>query len=467
MDINALLRALPKTDDVLAAPQLANTLAQTPRPVVLDAVRGAIEDARERLLGGEEFTPDVSQIALDAAGRAALASRPSLRRVINGTGIIVHTNLGRSVLSERAAAAVAAVAGSYSTLEYDVEGGQRGSRHVHVESLLCELTGAEAAMAVNNNAAAVMLGIAALARGKEAVVSRGQLVEIGGSFRIPDIMRESGATMVEVGTTNKTHLADYERAMTPNTGLFLKVHSSNYRVVGFTEEVVLADLVALGAPHGIPVMEDQGSGVLFDLQPYGLPDEPTVASSIAAGAAVVTASGDKLLGGPQAGLICGRHDVIERLKKHPMARALRLDKMTLAALEATLFACLDETRALREIPTLRMLTTPVAQVRVRAESLAQRMRVALGDSAEVVCIDEIARAGGGSLPLAEIATVAVAIAPATLKVAELEERLRTGAEPAIIARVKDGRLLIDPRTLLSDAEENVVVARLAEVLGTA
>ncbi|MEI7813603.1 MAG: L-seryl-tRNA(Sec) selenium transferase [Coriobacteriia bacterium] len=467
MDTNALLRALPKTDDVLAAPQLANTLAQTPRPVVLDAVRGAIEDARERLLGGEEFTPDVSQIALDAAGRAALASRPSLRRVINGTGIIVHTNLGRSVLSERAAAAVAAVAGSYSTLEYDVEGGQRGSRHVHVESLLCELTGAEAAMAVNNNAAAVMLGIAALARGKEAVVSRGQLVEIGGSFRIPDIMRESGATMVEVGTTNKTHLADYERAMTPNTGLFLKVHSSNYRVVGFTEEVVLADLVALGAPHGIPVMEDQGSGVLFDLQPYGLPDEPTVASSIAAGAAVVTASGDKLLGGPQAGLICGRHDVIERLKKHPMARALRLDKMTLAALEATLFACLDETRALREIPTLRMLTTPVAQVRVRAESLAQRMRVALGDSAEVVCIDEIARAGGGSLPLAEIATVAVAIAPATLKVAELEERLRTGAEPAIIARVKDGRLLIDPRTLLSDAEENVVVARLAEVLGTA
>ena len=467
MDINALLRALPKTDDVLAAPQLADTLAQTPRPVVLDAVRGAIEDARERLLGGEEFSPDASQIALDAAGRAALASRPSLRRVINATGIIVHTNLGRSVLSERAAAAVAAVASGYSTLEYDVEGGQRGSRHVHVESLLCQLTGAEAAMAVNNNAAAVMLGIAALARGKEAVVSRGQLVEIGGSFRIPDIMRESGATMVEVGTTNKTHLADYERAMAPNTGLFLKVHSSNYRVVGFTEEVALADLVALGAPHGIPVMEDQGSGVLFDLQPFGLPDEPTVASSIAAGAAVVTASGDKLLGGPQAGLICGRHDVIARLKKHPMARALRLDKMTLAALEATLFACLDETRALREIPTLRMLTTPVAEVRVRAEALAQRMRDALGGSVEVVCIDEIARAGGGSLPLAEIATVAVAIAPTTLRVAELEERLRTGAEPAIIARVKDDRLLIDPRTLLSDAEENAVVACLAEVLGTA
>ncbi len=386
--------------------------------------------------------------------------------MINATGIIVHTNLGRSVLSERAAAAVQEVASGYSTLEYDVAGGQRGSRHVHVESLLCRLTGAEAAMAVNNNAAAVMLGIAALARGKEAVVSRGQLVEIGGSFRIPDIMRESGATMVEVGTTNKTHLADYERALTPSTGLFLKVHSSNYRVVGFTEEVPLEDLVALGAPHGIPVMEDQGSGVLFDLRPFGLPEEPTVAESIAAGAAVVTASGDKLLGGPQAGLICGRHDVIARLKKHPMARALRLDKMTLAALEATLFACLDETRALREIPTLRMLTTPVAEVRARAEALAARMRDTLGDRAQVVCIDEIARAGGGSLPLAEIATVAVALAPAAVSVAELEERLRTGGEPAIVARVKDGRLLVDPRTLLSPAEEDVVVARLGEVLGT-
>jgi L-seryl-tRNA(Ser) seleniumtransferase len=466
MDTNALLRALPKTDDILVAPELAGTLTGTPRAVLLDAVRAAIEDARARLLAGEEFSPDVAEIARDAAGRAALASRPSLRRVINATGIIVHTNLGRSVLSERAAAAIQEVAGGYSTLEYDVARGQRGSRHVHVESLLCRLTGAEAAMAVNNNAAAVMLGIAALARGKEAVVSRGQLVEIGGSFRIPDIMRESGATMVEVGTTNKTHLADYERALTPNTGLFLKVHSSNYRVVGFTEEVSLEELVALGAPHGIPVMEDQGSGVLFDLRPFGLPEEPTVAESIAAGAAVVTASGDKLLGGPQAGLICGRHDVITRLKKHPMARALRLDKMTLAALEATLFVCLDETQALLEIPTLRMLTTPVAEVRARAEGLAARMRDTLGDRAQVVCIDEIARAGGGSLPLAEIATVAVALAPAALSVAELEERLRTGGEPAIVARVKDGRLLIDPRTLLSPAEEDFVVSRLGEVFGT-
>ena len=465
MDTNALLRVLPKTDEVLAAPELAATLAETPRAIVLDAVRGAIEDVRTRLLGDEQVPVDVSAIASDAAGRSALASRPSLRRVINATGIIVHTNLGRSVLSERAAAAVAEVASGYSTLEYDVAAGERGSRHAHVESLLCRLTGAEAAMAVNNNAAAVMLAIAGLARGKEAVVSRGQLVEIGGSFRIPDIMRESGATMVEVGTTNKTHLADYERALTCNTGLFLKVHSSNYRVVGFTEEVGLSQLVALGAPHGIPVMEDQGSGVLFDLRPFGLPDEPTVAESIAAGAAVVTASGDKLLGGPQAGLLCGRHDVIARLKQHPMARALRLDKMTIAALEATLFACLEETRAVREIPTLRMLTTPVAEIGARAEALAARVREVLGDSAQVECIDEIARAGGGSLPLAEIATVVVAVAPSAMSVAELEERLRTGADPAIVARVKEGRLLIDPRTLLSPAEEDVVVAQLAEMLG--
>ena len=465
MDTNALLRSLPKTDEVLAAPQLAPALAELPRAVVLDAARDAIDGARARLLAGEVFEPTVADIARDAAGRAALAARPSLRRVINATGIIVHTNLGRSVLSERAAAAVAQVATGYSTLEYDVESGQRGSRHVHIESLICKLTGAEAAMAVNNNAAAVMLAIAGLSRGREAIVSRGQLVEIGGSFRIPDIMAESGATMVEVGTTNKTHLADYENALTERTGLLLKVHSSNFRVVGFTEEVDLAELVELGARHGVPVMEDQGSGVLFDLRGYGLPDEPTVAQSVSAGVAVVTASGDKLLGGPQAGILAGRHDVIAKLKKHPMARAVRLDKMTLAALEATLYACLDEQRALSEIPTLRMLTTPQSEVRTRAEALAARIRETAGESADVATADEIARAGGGSLPLAEIPTVVVAVTPRAVSVTELEERLRLDGEPAIVARVKDDRLLLDPRTLLSAAEEDAVVARLGAVLG--
>jgi len=465
MDINTVLRSLPKVDEVLASPTLAETLASVPRALVLDAARAAIDDARAKLVAGEPADVAVDALAAEAAGRALLAARPSLRRVINATGIIVHTNLGRSVLSDAAAAAVAQVAGGYSTLEYDVESGERGSRHVHVESLLCRLTGAEAAMAVNNNAAAVMLAIAGLARGREAIVSRGQLVEIGGSFRIPDIMAESGATMVDVGTTNKTHLSDYENAMTPNTGLLLKVHSSNYRVVGFTEEVSLSDLVALGAPHGVPVMEDQGSGVLIDLAPYGLPDEPTVGASVAAGAAVVTASGDKLLGGPQAGLIVGRFDVIQRLKKHPMARALRLDKMTLAALEATLRAYLQEERALREVPTLRMLTTPQSEIRIRAEALAERIREALGDRADVTTADDIARAGGGSLPLADIPSAVVAIAPTAMSAGKLEALLRCGGEPAIVARVKDDRVLLDPRTILSPAEEDAIVARLGEVVG--
>ena len=464
MDTNELLRTLPKVDDVLAAPGFAETLADVPRPLVLDAVRGAIDEARASLLAGESADVSAAAIARAAAGRAALATRPSLRRVINATGIIVHTNLGRSVLADAAAAAVAEVASGYSTLEYDVESGERGSRHVHVEQLLCRLTGAEAAMAVNNNAAAVMLAIAALARGREAIVSRGQLVEIGGSFRVPDIMAESGATMIEVGTTNKTHLQDYETALTSNTGLLLKVHSSNFRVVGFTEEVGLAELVRLGAQHGVPVMEDQGSGVLFDLRPYGLPAEPTVAESVAAGAAVVTASGDKLLGGPQAGILVGRWDIISKLKKHPMARAVRVDKLTLAALEATLRLLLDEQRAIAQIPTLRMLTTPQSEVRTRAQALAARVREVVGDAAGVTTADEVARAGGGSLPLAEIPTVVVALAPRTMSASKLEALLRCGGEPAIVARVKDDRLLLDPRTLLSPAEEDAVVARLGQVL---
>lgn len=464
MDTNALLRGLPKTDEVLARPELAECVREHPRAIVVDAVRGAIDDARARILAGEALAYSAEDAARDAVGRAVLAARPSLRRVINASGIIVHTNLGRSVLSEAAARAVDDVARHYSTLEFDVESGERGSRHVHCESLLCALTGAEAAMAVNNNAAAVMMGLAAFARGKEAIVSRGQLVEIGGSFRIPDIMRESGATMVEVGATNKTHLADYEAAITVNTGLILKVHSSNYRVVGFTAEVPVNELVELGARHGVPVMEDQGSGVLVDLRKYGLPYEPTVRESIEQGAAFVSCSGDKLLGGPQAGIIVGRHDIIAKLKKHPMARALRLDKMTLAALEATLRAYLDEERAIAEIPTLRMLTMPIDECRTRAAELAARIGTALGEAAEVGVIDEVARAGGGAMPLADIPTAVVTIAPYACSAAELERRLRLGAEPAIITRVNQDRVLIDPRTLVSAEEWDVVVSRVAGAL---
>ena len=462
MDTQDRLRRLPKVDEALKHPLIAAQLEAHPRQVVVGAIRTEIDAARARVLSDEDFEPDAEELMVLAVARIERAARRSLRRVVNATGIIVHTNLGRSALSEAAMAAVAEVGTGYSTLEYDVETGERGSRHVHCEQLICQLTGAEAAMAVNNNAAAVMLGIAALARGGEAIVSRGQLVEIGGSFRIPDIMAESGATMVEVGTTNKTKLRDYENAITPRTKLLLKVHSSNFRVVGFTEEVELEDLVALGARSGVPVFEDQGSGVLLDLREYGLPYEPTVGESLQRGASLVSCSGDKLLGGPQAGILAGRFDIIARLKQHPMARALRLDKMTLAALEVTLRTYLDPARAITELPPLRRLTLPPAGVGRRARALAARIRERCGDALEVEPVDDIARAGGGALPTADIPTVAVRIVPRSLGEEELQTRLRRG-DPAVVARVREGALLLDPRTLL-EGEDEIVVEALARAL---
>lgn len=457
MDTNALLRALPKVDDLLRRHEVTALVALHGRELTLDALRGALDDTRTRVRAGDLSEVSAESIVAEAAARLAAIARRSLRPVINATGIVVHTNLGRSPLAASAVEAVAEVARGYSTLEYDVESGERGSRHVHVESLICRLTGAEAAMAVNNNASAVLLGLAALARRKEAIVSRGQLVEIGGSFRIPDIMRESGAKMVEVGTTNKTHLRDYENAITPRTALILKVHSSNYRVVGFTKEVPLEELVELGARHGIPVFEDQGSGVLIDLAKYGLPGEPTIGSAIAAGADLVSASGDKLLGGPQAGILAGKRAVIERLKKHPLARCVRLDKMTLAALEVTLRLYLDEERLLREVPTLRMLTMRPEELARRAEGLAGAIRDACGGAYVVATAPDVSRAGGGALPLADIPTTVVALVPRRGDVVSLEARLRLG-EPTIVARIKDDRLLLDPRTLRPDEEPAVVAA---------
>ncbi|MBE0417436.1 MAG: L-seryl-tRNA(Sec) selenium transferase [Coriobacteriia bacterium] len=465
MDTQDRLRQLPKVDELLRHPDVEALLAAHPRSLVLDALREAIDVSRARLLSSETALYDEGELLAEARSRAALKALRSLRPVINATGIVVHTNLGRSILSERATAAVAEVASSYSTLEYDVVTGERGSRHVHCESLLCKLTGAEAAMAVNNNAAAVMMAIAALARGKEAVVSRGQLVEIGGSFRIPDIMRESGATMVEVGTTNKTHLRDYENAITERTGVLLKVHSSNFRVVGFTNEVGLEELVPLGRKHGVPVFEDQGSGVLVDLRPWGLPYEPTVGESITAGADLVSCSGDKLLGGPQAGILVGRADIIRKLKQHPMARALRLDKMTLAALEVTLRTYLDPETTLAEIPTLRMITAPAEEVATRAHALAARLAGTCGEAAVVDTASDISRAGGGALPLADIPTTVVRVSAHAIGPVELERRLRLGS-PAIVARIKEDRLLFDVRTLL-EADEEPVIARIAAILAGA
>ena len=455
MDTQTRLRALPKVDDVLALPRIAEELSRHPRMLVVEAVRESIDSARARILAAPDLVADVDAIVDDAILALAEKARPSLRRVINATGVVLHTNLGRSALSSAAVDAVADVARGYSTLEYDAATGARGSRHVHIEELICRLTGAEAAMAVNNNAAAVLLGISGLARGGEVIVSRGQLVEIGGSFRIPDIMAESGATMVEVCTTNKTRLRDYENALSKDTRLLLRVHSSNYRVIGFAEEVSAEELVRLGAEHGIPVFEDQGSGVLVDLRPFGLPHEPTVGEALAAGVPLVSCSGDKLLGGAQAGILAGRAEIIGTLKKHPLARALRLDKMTLAALEATLRAYLDPEHAFREIPVLRMLTITAEEVRKLAEALSARIAGMCGEAVQLEVIDTVARAGGGALPTAAIPSAAVAVTAPRIGVVELERRLRHDPR-CVVARISEDRLLLDPRTLLEG--EDILVA---------
>jgi L-seryl-tRNA(Ser) seleniumtransferase len=451
-DKNAKLRALPKVDELMGRPDVAALAEAHGRELVLATVRETLDAAREAIKGGGDAPADWAK-AVGEQVTGALA--PSLRPVVNATGIIVHTNLGRAVLAPEALEAVRAVGGAYSTLEYDVATGQRGSRHTHIEPLLTRLTGAEAAMAVNNNAAAVLIVLACLARRREVIVSRGQLVEIGGSFRIPDIMRESGAKLVEVGATNKTHLDDYRAAITDRTAMLLKVHASNFKITGFTEDVALADLVALGREHSIPVVEDQGSGVLLPLEPYGLPYEPTVSEALEAGADLVTCSGDKLFGGPQAGLIVGKKALVDRLKKHPLARALRIDKMTLAALEATLRLFLDPDTVFRTDPTLRALTITREELRPRCETLAARLREALGAAAEVTVQDDVTHCGGGALPTAEIPTVVVAVALADPT--RVEKRLRAG-EPPVVARIKEDRILLDTRTMLPGDEDAVVRA---------
>jgi L-seryl-tRNA(Ser) seleniumtransferase len=380
----------------------------------------------------------LAELLADAWGRAYDAQRGTLRRVLNATGVIVHTNLGRAPLADAAAEAAREAGRGYSNLEYDLEAGARGSRQAHAESILRELTGAEAAMVVNNCAAAVLLAAAALAGGRELVVSRGQLVEIGGSFRVPEVVAQSGARLVEVGTTNRTRLADYRRAIGPETGALMRAHQSNFRTVGFVEEVEIEELCGLG----VPVIDDVGSGALAERVPE-LAGEPPVRRSVEAGAAVVCFSGDKLLGGPQAGLMVGRADAIERCRSHPLARALRIDKLSLAALGATLRLYLDPAAAVREIPVLRMLAAPESELAARAE----RMREAIAAAGiEARVIRASGRAGGGALPLLELEGPVCAVDPAPLALDELAARLRR-ADPPLIARAREGWLLLDPRTL--------------------
>jgi len=454
-DKQRLLRELPSVDEVLRSPQIAVLEAKHPHELLVDCIRQALDAQRARILSGKAVgSGDVPKIAVDILNDLL---RPRLVRLINATGIIIHTNLGRSILSKKAQKRVVEIGGSYSNLEFDIAAGKRGSRHDHVEHLMTRLTGAEAAMVVNNNAAAVLVVLAALAKRKETIVSRGELVEIGGSFRIPDIMSQSGSRLVEVGTTNKTYVDDYRAAITDRTGCLLKVHSSNFRVMGFTAAPSLEELVALGAEHGIPVVEDQGSGVLIDLRQFGLPYEPTVQESIAAGLDLVTCSGDKLFGGPQAGLIFGKEPFVKKLKKHPLARALRIDKMTLAAMEATLQSYLNPERLLAENPTIRMLTAPTEAFTERASSLAESLADVLGDRADVAVEDDVARAGGGSLPLADIPTLVVTVKPRDRGPDRLERALRTGS-PAIICRIKEDKLVLDMRTIQPGEEKEIAAA---------
>jgi L-seryl-tRNA(Ser) seleniumtransferase len=380
---------------------------------------------------------------------AAKAMTPNLKPLINATGVVVHTNLGRSLVPDEVIGNLVRIAGRYSNLEYDLGAGKRGSRYSSVEDILCEISGAEAGMVVNNNAAAVLLCLETLARGQEVIVSRGELVEIGGSFRIPDVMAKSGGLLKEVGTTNRTHMKDYENALDDNTALMLKVHRSNYSVIGFTAEVSLRELVELGTKHSLPVMEDLGSGTFIDFSKYGLVKEPTVQESVAAGVDVVTFSGDKLLGGPQAGIIVGKKQIVDRIKQNPLARALRIDKMTLAALETTLRLYRDEDQAIRRIPTLRMLTMDSNDLANRAARLADDLNAIGGSRLEISQVELSSKAGGGAMPLLELPSKCLRIKIQGLSANKLEKNMRQNTPP-IIGRIEDDAYIIDPRTLLDD-----------------
>lgn len=456
-----LLRAIPKVDEFLG---WLVTPADVPVSLVKSSVRQLLESLRQDILKGAPVTSaDLTREVLlpRFAGLLAARLRPNFRTVINGTGVVIHTNLGRSLLPESAMESLLAVGSHYSNLELDLATGKRGSRYSLVEDILCELTGAEAGLVVNNNAAAVMLVLDTLAKDREVIVSRGQLVEIGGSFRIPEVMSRTGAKLVEVGATNRTHLRDYENAITGETALLLKVHTSNYRMIGFTSEVPLAELVTLAGRHNLPVMEDLGSGCLIDLSRFGLAKEPTVGEVIRAGVDVVTFSGDKLLGGPQAGIILGKKKIIEQIKRNPMNRALRIDKFTLAGLEAVLRLYFDEEKALAAIPTLAMLAMPPAAIDRRAKRLLRLISGALAPVCRVEVREIASMVGGGSLPEQPLPSRAVLLAPLDRTVNELDKGLRALSLP-VLGRIEDDRLLLDMRTV-ADKEIPLLANCLKEV----
>lgn len=463
-----VLRKIPKVDEILSRPEIVDLLKVHPRTVVVDAIRKGLAHLREELLHNEE-TSEFDETLLSFENlyplfqkEIHLQTRPRLRRVINATGVVIHTNLGRSPLHPQALQHMVDISKAYSNLEYDLDLGERGYRYDHVEETLCRLSGAESAMVVNNNAGAVLLTLNTMAEGKEVIVSRGELVEIGGAFRVPDVMRRSGALLREVGTTNRTHLGDYQQAIGSQTALLLKVHTSNFRVMGFTSDVPLQDLVKLGKQYEIPVMNDLGSGCFINLAQYGLEKEPTVQEAIGTGADVVTVSGDKLLGGPQAGIILGKKGLLDLVKVNPLTRALRIDKLTLAALEATLLVYLDEKEAIRKIPTLRMLTFDRGKLKRRGRRLLRRLAGEIGKEAELTVREDCSQVGGGALPLQELPTMVLAIKPRTLSVNKLEENLRKG-DPPIISRISKEELILDMRTVF-DEEIPLLAAGLEKAL---
>ncbi len=459
--VKEYLRRLPGIDVLLSALGGQPSRDEVPPALITRMARQTVAELRQEILAGEIPDPDAA-LTLDAVAQRVrhaltLALRPRLRRTVNAAGVVVHTNLGRSLLAEEAIERLCEVARRYSNLEYDLERGRRGSRYTAVHDLLCEITGAEAAMVVNNNAAAVLLCLETMAAGQPVVVSRGELVEIGGAFRIPDVMAKSGALLKEVGTTNRTHRRDYVQAITDETALLLKVHTSNYALVGFTAEVPLAELVKIGRERGIPVMNDLGSGNFIDLTAYGLQSEPTVQETVATGVDLVTFSGDKLLGGPQAGIILGRAEYIERIRSNPINRALRIDKLTLAALEGTLRLYRDPARAVAQVPTLRMLTEPVESIERRARTLAQALEALNAAELQVSLHDGVSKAGGGALPLLDLPSRLVGVRMAGLPAESIERRMRA-SDPAIIGRMENDLFLMDLRTVAEDEIPIIVAA---------
>jgi L-seryl-tRNA(Ser) seleniumtransferase len=461
-----LLKKLPGVDKLLEIIRKESKWRKTPNSVILNAIRKTLDNARSKILDpnstGLDLNVDAEQLLVQIYDHIKKANSPNLKAVINATGIVIHTNLGRSLLAEPVLNHLYNISKHYSNLEFDLEKGLRGSRYSLVEDLLCEISGADAAMVVNNNAGAVLLCLDTMASGKEVVVSRGELVEIGGAFRIPDVMTKSGARLKEVGTTNRTHLRDYENAIDEHTGLLLKVHTSNYSIIGFTASVSLAQMVSLGHKHGLPVMEDLGSGTFIDFSRYGLAKEPTVQESVAAGVHLITFSGDKLLGGPQAGIIIGNKKLIAKIKSNPLTRALRIDKLTLAALESTLRFYRDEATAVRDIPTLAMLTTPLEVITARAEKINAALKQIICDKGNVMLLDLTSRVGGGALPLLNLPSKCIGVTLKEISPNAIERFLRRYS-PAIIGRIETDQFILDPRTI-QDNDIAPIKTAFAELL---